>query len=238
MFEKITHNEAQQLLQSTTGQTLAPGDRSALENHLSKCIECRIYANNLTNLETDLRRVLHTQWNVQQPNLDLRAITDRASSKYNWNTLFNPAQAFGKVIIITSLFLGYFIISNIFGNRVSTQENKLPTMVPTPNNIPLVLTNSPTPLSPVTVTGLPTPECEPISYITHPGDTLGSIAAQFGISEVVIMLRNNLKTYAVSPNMEILIPICAGTSSQTAITPNNPMTIPPLTGTILPTQRE
>lgn len=237
MFE-IPHQEVQKLLQSAAGQTLAPDDKSAIENHLSKCIECSVYAKNLTNLEVNVRRVLHTQWDSQQPDLDLRAITALASSKFSWSTIFNPAHALGKAIIITSLFLGYFIISNIFGNQVSTPENNLPTTVPTPFNAALELTNSPTPSPSVTVTGRATQECEHLNYVTQAGDTLESIAAQFGVSEDVIAKRNNLKTYVVSPNMEILIPVCANIPSKTAIPPRKTLAIPSLTNTILPDQRE
>lgn len=234
MFE-LTHQEAQHLLQNAADQTLRADDKSALDAHLEKCVECSSYAKNLTALESGLRKVLHAQLDSRHPSLDLQAITNPAHS--TWTAVISPAHILGKVTIVTTLLLGYFIISNLLGGQLPITGNETPTMVPTPGDSKLVFTTSPTPSSPSTLIGL-TQGCEIINYIVKEDDTLESIAFQFTIPEKIITEYNNLKTDDPSPGKALSIPICNHTPSQAEGTHTNKMTITPLSETVLPTQRE
>ncbi len=232
MFE-ITHQEAQRLLQSAADQTLGADDKSALDAHLATCQACSNYANNLTALEADLRRVLHAQLDNQYPNLDLQAITSPATH-FTWTSLFSPTHAMGKATIIATLLLGYFIISNLFGGQLSISESKTPTIIPTPNDSTLVFTTSPTPSSPSTLIGLTTQGCENIIYVIQVDDTLKEIALQFGVPKEIIVEQNNLKLEELSPGKELSIPVCNHTPSHTASTLDHTTTITPLIETVLP----
>ena len=234
MFE-LTHQEAQRLLQSAADQKLGGDVKSALDAHLEQCVECRGYEKDLTALESGLRKVLHAQLDSQHPSLDLQAITNPAYS--TWTSVFSPAHALGKVTIVTTLLLGYFIISNLFGGQLPITGNETPTMVPTPNDSTLVFITSPTPSSPSTLIRL-MQGCEFINYIVGADDMLENIALQFGVSEKTIAEYNNLKTDDLSPGQALSIPICNHTPSQAAGTRTNTMTITPLIETVLPNQLE
>ena len=236
MFE-ITHQEAQRLLQNAADQTLGVEDRSTLDAHLATCKTCSSYASKLTTLETDLRRVLHTQLDNYLPNLDLQLIVN-STGRFTWPSLFNPAHALGKATIVVTLLMGYFIIANLFGGQFPITENKTPPIIPTPNNSTLAFTTSPTPSSPSTLIGLTTQGCESIIYITQVDDTLEGIALQFRVPEEIIAEHNNLKTDALPPGKELSIPVCNHTPSHITGTLTSTMTITPLIETVLPAQRE
>jgi LysM repeat protein len=240
MFD-ITHQKARMLLQSAADRQIAPDETSALNAHLEKCKECRDYANDLTNLEAGLRNALHAQWDHQQPKLDLQAITNPTLAKLMWVNFPSLTQSIGKVTIVTVLLLGYFMLANHFGIRIHSSNSETPANLPTPNELLLLSNTSPTPSAPTqltTMTKLTMQDCDVITYIVQATDSLESIAIKHGTSKELIMEYNNLTTEAVSPDMELFIPLCRNTPSRTASLPSNLITNTPIKGTILPDNPE
>ena len=257
---EITHQKAQALLQAAADGPLGPDEKSALDAHLAKCKVCRDYAASLTNLEASLRRVTHVQWDNQQPSLNLSAIIHppltkylsensaqsqrprwrdaslsifRIGSKFTWNNLLDHTHAMGKVTIVATLLLGYFLLANLFGFQLSASSRETPMMVPTPSDSSLFLASSPTPSAQLTLAGSTPKNCEAIAYIVQADDTLERIAVKYGITKEGILEYNNLTSETLFAGVELIIPLCKSTPSHTATT-----TITPLNGTIFPIQPE
>jgi len=230
---EITHQKAHALLQVAADQPLGADEKSALDVHLAKCKECNDYAKGLTSLEVGLRRILHAQWDMQRPDLNLQAITHPSQAKLIWNNLLSQTHVLGKVTIVAALVLGYVVIANLFGIKLPISANETPTTIPTPSELALALAISPTPSAQFTLTGLTTQACETVIYIVQQNDTLAYIALQHGLTEEAIQEYNNLNSNIVFTGMELAIPLCKNTPSQTAT-----ITTTPLDETIFPTQPE
>jgi len=77
---------------------------------------------------------------------------------------------------------------------------------PTPT--PTVVPPTPTPTATPTPTPPPTPTLAPMVYIVQPGDTLRSIASQFGTTADLLCTFNNLPNCnLIYPGQLLLIPI-------------------------------
>ena len=235
MFE-TTHQKARLLLRAAADQMLNQEEKTALDLHLAECKECRAYANNLSTLETSLRRAFHTNWDNQQPNLNLQKIITPAPAKLLWDNFFGQTGALGKATIVAALVLGYFVIANLFGIQSPIAGNETATTLPTPNKFASVYATSPTPSAQFSLTGSTSQVCETTSYRVQENDTLESIAFQYEITQESILVYNQLISNTVFTGMELVIPLCNSTPSRTAPIPKNMMTITPINGTIFPTQ--
>ena len=235
---EISHQKAQAFLQAAADSILPANSKVQLDAHLTACKDCREHKKNLRNLEDNLQRISHEQWDNYQPNLNLKAITNPSATRIVLGSLLGLTQGMGKATIVLALVLGYFLIVNLVSDQKFASQTEIPTTLPTPNALVFSAAKSPTPSSPSTLTGLTTQGCENIDYVIQADDTLESIALQFGVSKETIIKHNNLKTDDLSPGKELLIPLCNHTPSHTASTADNTLTITPLIGTLLPTQRE
>jgi LysM repeat protein len=235
---EIDHQKIRTLLQTAADRPLNAEEKSALDAHLAVCKACSDYAGNLTKLETQLRNVLHAQWDGQRPGLDFQAILHPSRGKLAWDTIFRQTRALEKVTIVVALFLGYIVIATLLGIRVPIVEQDTPTSVPTPNQLSSILATAPTPSARFTLTDMSTQACETVSYIVQANDTLEKIALEYGTSKETLMDYNSLNSNTVFTGMELAIPLCKSTPSHTANIPGNTLTITPITGTILPDQPE
>ena len=235
-MSKITHQRAQALLQIAVDQLLKPAEKSALAAHLTECKECSAYANNLSTLETSLRRIFHANWDTQHSNLNLQKIINPSPTKLLWNILFGQMGAMGKATIVAALLLGYFVIANLFGTRLPILSDETATTLPTPNEFAPVYSASPTPSAQFSLTGSTSQACETSIYLVQENDTLASIALQHGITQETILEHNNLISSTVFSGMELAIPLCNNTPSHTATLTENMITITPINETLFPTQ--
>ena len=235
-MSKITHQRAQALLQTAADQKLKPAESSALAAHLTECKECSSYANNLSALETSLRRVFHINWDNQRSNLNLQKIINPSPTKLLWNIFFGQMGAMGKATIVAALLLGYFVIANLFGTRFPILSGETATTLPTPNEFASVYSVSPTPSAQFSLTGSTSQACETSIYLVQENDTLASIAVQHGITQETILEHNHLISSTVFTGMELVIPLCNNTPSHTATITENMVTITPINETLFPTQ--
>jgi len=237
MFE-ITHQEARALLHAATDQKIDPGDKTVLNSHLSGCRSCSDYANSLENLEVNLRKVMHAKWDVQKPNLNVRVVIHPNPARIFWNNFMGQTHAMEKLSIVVVLVLGYILIANIVGIQSPVTREETPTPLPTPNELPVFISNSPTPSAVIPLTETVSENCETAIYVVLANDTLESIALRHGTTEETIQEINNLTSNTVYTGMELAIPVCNATPSHTATTTKNTLTITPLSGTLFPTQPE
>ncbi len=239
MYE-ITHQEAQRLVHLASDNTLRREDILVLNAHLEKCIECSDYAKKLAKLESELKRVLHTAFDSQLPNLNIQAIIKSTTnfSSFPWASIFDPTRVWGRVTISITLIIGYFIVANLFGGQLLTTGNQIPTYIPTPHDLTITNNMSPTPSTPSTMIGITAQECKTINYMVRDNESLDNIAVRFGVSIKLILTYSNLKQDEVIPGKELSIPICEQTPSLIASTTQNALTTTPLGENMHPTQAE
>ena len=237
MFE-ITHQEAQRLLHKFTDQILMREDLSILNAHLENCVGCSDYAKNLIELESGLRRILHTAIDSRSPHLNMQAILSSTTNfkKFPWVSIFDPTQIQGRVTMSIALILGCFIVTNLIGGQLLTTSKQIPTFIPTPHNLPITNNLSPTPSTPSTMILATAQECKTVNYVLQDNETLENIAVQFGVSKKLILTFNNLKPDDVFPGKELSIPLCDQTPSLIASTTQNAITITPSNEIIHPNQ--
>ena len=236
MFE-ITHQQARLLLQAAADRPLGAEERTALQVHLAHCQACSQHAGGLASLEDRLREAMRARWDLQRPGLDLGAILHPPAVKPAWGRFLGQGTALGKVAILAALFLGYVLVASLFGLRSPLSGGGTPASAPTPNEPALAFAASPTPPAHLTSTGLSTQGCETLVYIVQANDTLESIAMRHGATKEAILAYNvdyaQSASQTVFAGMQLVIPLCRGTPSQTATT-----TLTPILGTLLPVQPE
>ena len=237
MFE-ITHQEAQRLIHKLTDQILLKEDLLILNAHLENCVECSDYEKKLTELESGLRRILHTAIDSRSPHLNTQAILSSTKNFTNfpWVSIFDPTQVTGRVTMSIALMLGCFIVTNLIGGQLFITPNHVPTFIPASNNLTLTNYMSPTPSTPSTTLLVTAQECKTVNYVLRENETLENIAVQFGVSKKLILAYNNLKPDDVFPGKELSIPLCEQTPSLIASTTQNAITITPQGENINPTQ--
>lgn len=239
---EITHHKARALIQAAADQTLGPAERSTLDAHLTKCKQCRAYADHLTGLEANLRKALHTRWDTYRPNLNLQAIKHPSPAKLVWSSFFSQTHALGKVTVMAALLLGYFVIVNLIGIRTPISSDETPTALPTPNGFTSTSATSPTPSIQSALTDWTSQACKTVTYVVQENDTLASIATQHEITKETILEYNkdadSLVSNTVFTGMELVIPLCEKAPSRTASLPGSVLTITPINGTIFPDQPE
>jgi len=237
MFE-ITHQEAHALLHAASDQMIDPNDKTILDSHLSGCQLCSDYAKSLENLESTLRKSMHAKWDVQKPNLNVQAVIHPNPARLLWNNFMGQTHAMEKISIVVVLVLGYVLIANIVGIQSPITKEKTPTPIPTPNELAIFTSNSPTPSAVVPLMNTLSENCETSDYVVLANDTLESIALRHGTTREIIQEINNLASNTVYTGMKLVIPSCNTTPSHTATIIKNTLTITPLSGTLFPTQPE
>jgi len=202
---QITHDEARKLIQFNADEALNLQKKTALYAHLENCIECRVYAEDIKEVESRLLPVMKRQWNLQPVPLSMDALTSKRDSKIQTSISLATRTAMIGVVFVAFIFSAWqFALSN---RQTSGQSPVDVLPVPTPSK-----QSTSTKIMPQTT-------CEEILYIVQENDTLESIAHQFSISKEEIITINNMKTETVIRAMELIIPKCNSTPTGTAESP-------------------
>jgi LysM repeat protein len=195
---QITHEEAHKLIQFNVDEALDAQQKSTLFAHLKDCIECRAYAEGIQEIESILLPVMKRRWNISPIPLSIQAILARKTSRAQANIILATRTAAIGVVFLALMFSAWqFALS---GGQVSSP-------LPVGSILPV-----PTPSAQSTSTKSMSPNnCGEVRYVVRESDTLESIAHRFLVSKEVIVVANRLKTEAIHPAMELIIPICGST---------------------------
>ncbi len=197
---QITHQEARKLIQFRLDQMLKPQEENTLQSHLEHCLECRTFFNDIKEVENLLLPVMRQQWDRQPTPLSLAAVINKSKSPLQASIILATRTAMISVIFAAFVFSAWqFTVSN---HRSSTP-------------MPASVLPIPTPSGQSTSTRISFQNCEETSYQVRENDTLESVAIQFSISKNELMAVNHLRSEALSPKMELLIPICSSTPTGT-----------------------
>ena len=196
----ITHEEARKLIQFSSDEALKPQQLSMLEIHLKDCMECRIFAEEIKDVEDLLIPAMLRHWNFQPTPLSIEAITSRERFS------LKPFRLLITRTAIISIVFAAFIFS-AWEFSLSRDGNVTP--------MPISVLPIPTPSGQSTNTKSSVQSCEEMIYQVQENDTLEQIAAEFSASKEKIMASNHLSTEVIHIGMELLVPICNSTPTGT-----------------------
>lgn len=196
----MSHEEVRKLIQLNADEALAQQEKSALYAHLRDCLECRVYAEEIKELEGVLVPLLKKQWSLQPVPHFAAVILAQKTSKAHTNTILATRTAAIGVVLLAFIFSAWqFAVSG----RPGTSS--------LPVGSPLI----PTPSIQFTSTSITPQSCDRMIYTVRENDTLEYIARQFLVSKEDLMAINHMKTETVLPNMELTIPVCNFTPTST-----------------------
>lgn len=217
---ELAHQKFQTLLQVATDQALRPEEQMILDHHLSECLECQKYAQNLNLLEDGLRRVMQQQWNVRSKPLTVDAIKNRSQRTLAPSHF---AAAFSKFAFVPMLALTIFMVLTIKMTNPQKSSTELGVAL---SGTPSMAQIIPRPPASNTIAKLRTQTCRQVSYAAQKGETLGSIAIKFGVSKESIAAYNGLSSDTLDASLTLVIPICERTPLETTTTtPTAPNTL-------------
>ena len=214
----LTHLKAQYLLQAAADSILTPLDETDLTGHLAKCEECRHYAEHLSKLQDDLRRITRYRWNHINATLSADEIKNRSAIV---KTQAYNMQILGKFSVAMVVFAILFILTINISSTIKGTPAAISVLSLTPAE-GTVLT--PTPSITGTVTNSLVQECNDIAYVVQENDTLEIIAARHSVSKETIKQHNGLAADMLTVNMVLVIPICERTPANSTRTPTTTAT--------------
>lgn len=217
---EITHEEARKLIQFHADEALNVQEKNTLSTHLKDCTECRLYAEEIREVESILLPVMKKHWNLQSIPLSAAAIHAKGNSRTQTIAILATRTAAISIVLLAFIFSAWqFAISN--GQEAS--------------QLPIGLPPVPTPSTQFTSTKATAQNCAGILYTVKEHDTLESIAHQFSVPKKEIKVANNMTTETVHAAMELTIPICnftpTGTINPTILGTNYTPSTSPTTST-------
>ena len=197
---QISHETARQLIQFDMDRYLRPQEKKSLQNHLVDCQECRRFAEEIQEVETLLVPAMRNHWNLQPAPFPIEAVRGKRKTEVQPSHFLVMRTA-----LISVLFAAFVFSAWQFGFSNPSTSTPLPAGV-----FPI-----PTPSGQSTKTRVSFSNCEEVTYQVQENDTLEGIAAQFSAPKDKIIALNHLRTEAVVPGMELLIPVCHSTPTGT-----------------------
>lgn len=108
----VTHADARRYLDVGRDQ-LTRSEREALQAHLSTCTDCEAYDREVTALQADLTRVLHTRWDSARPAADLTLrLKVRLTARTRVQRVWRVATSLASVALLTIVTLATVLVLN------------------------------------------------------------------------------------------------------------------------------
>lgn len=195
MIMQISHEKARALIQFSMDRALDSVEENALSAHLQTCVNCVLFKDDLTKLDTSLHKFLSRHSATRYKPLAIGPLTGRVNTKQNW---LRPA-----------VMAGFMVMVFIFTWQFSGEDHS-----PT-SPAPYLLSSIPTPSISTTYAALTSQGCKKVNYIIQEGDTLEDIASFFKVSTSTIKSQNDLSTANLKTGNELVILVCGAPPSQT-----------------------
>ena len=208
---ELTHEEARQLIQFDPDHALTQNKQTLLRAHLKGCADCRAYHANLNEIEINLQRVMHREWDLRPTPLSIAVLTSKRNFIGRLNILLATRTALVSIALLVFIF-------GIWQIKLITSY--------TSNRTPLNILPVPTPSAQLTSTTIGVQNCEEIRYIVQENDTLEGLAEQFSTSKESIMTANDMKIEAIRGGTELIIPVCDYTPTSTVNPPTGTIYTP------------
>jgi len=104
-MEKISHQQAHNMLQDLVDHPLTSKNQTRLDAHLTECCDCRQYAEQLHLLENNLRRVMQERWHGQNANISFVTIQTRSRRLRMRNKIRNSVKALAAIALLATLLI-------------------------------------------------------------------------------------------------------------------------------------
>jgi len=225
-MEPITHQIIRALLQAAADRPLLAAEQATVRTHLAQCKECQAYATQLDELQDGLRRVTRQQWNKSAASLPLQTIKERSRRMQHQKRVTANIGRFAVAPLLVFAFV--LVIRMVVPPQIAA--NTIVLTIQTPQ----LAQRTPTPTHPNTSTESIVQECNKVAYVVQKGDTLGAIAARFGVEPEAILSFNGLASDRLDPNTTLIIPICGATPTGTSTAPAVTITTQPLDAMLAP----
>lgn len=197
---QITHDKARKLIQLNADEALSGQEMSRLSAHLGECLECRIYAEELKEVESILAPLMKRQWSLQSIPYPVVILPVRKNIKAWMSTLLTTRKAAIGVVLLAFVFSAWqFALSDRQGS----------------NPLPIGILPVPTPSTQSTSTMSTSQSCEEMHYVVREGDTLEDIAQHFAVPKEEITALNHMKAETIHAGMELILPLCSFTPTST-----------------------
>ncbi len=219
MIPVISHAQARALLESAADQPLRAEERESLDGHLSACHKCRLYEEELANVQQSLQSSLQSRWSLAIAPLSIEEILQAAKVVEKSQP---PLKVFSRLALAPSMIIVLLAITLSFGLSQISGIGTNPTQTLTSTAM-----LAPTPSLQILSTQLMMAKCESIPYEVQENETLTHIAQQFSISKEIIMAYNGLTTDALPAHAQLRIPLCHSTPLAGSQTPASTLTITP-----------
>ena len=205
---QITHEEARWLIEYDADRALNSEKQRVLTAHFQECESCRLHAVEMNNLENILREVMKKHWNQHPLPLSMDSINIRTQDT---NSLLAWRVSLVSIAMVTFFFLIWGFKMTAFNSSGQTPLGNL--SVPTPSV-------QSTTASTITIST----QCNYVIYEVQEFDTLDGIADKFFVSREEIMAFNNMRSDQINTSMELFIPQCDITPTDTVRTPTTTLT--------------
>lgn len=198
---QITHEEARQLIHFNTDEALNPQEKTVLSTHINICFECRVYAEEIQEVERILLPMMKKHWNRRPMPLSISDLRVKRVAK--------PSSS-NMILAMRTALIGFVFVALVFTAWQFTFSGQQ-----LPGLSPVIVASVPTPSIESTNTTINPKSCDVIQYRVQANDTLASIAYQFSISKDEIVSINRLRTETVNTGMTLKIPACRFTPTGT-----------------------
>ena len=197
---QITHEEARRLIQINADAALNPQQKTMLLTHIRTCLESRVYAEEIQEVENILLPMMKKAWNrhpIPLSSSDLKVGRSIESSH-------------GNLLAMRTAIVSFIFVAFVFSAWQLTRSGQ-----PLPGLSPLKVSSVPTPSIESTNTTISSKSCDLIHYQVQESDTLASLTDRFSISKDELLSLNNLKTETINSGMTLLLPDCNLTPTST-----------------------
>lgn len=205
------HKDIRTLIQHNADEALDADERALMLEHVKGCPSCKMYADELRDLESTIRQSMMNRWNARHLPVSIEPIRQagkRGAVRPAYHVAFRLAAVSALVVS-----LALFIFQSVQKTSNAPAYQAL-AIIPTPS---LIATNS---MSATVV-------CPDILYVVKAGDTLASVAKRFGVSEERIREANALRGDGLPTGSRLNIPICNSTPTSATLPFTSTFTLTP-----------
>lgn len=205
------HKDIRALIQRHADKVLSPDERSLMLDHIRSCPSCKMYADELRDLESALRQSMMNRWDARHLPVLIEPIKQgikRGATRPAYHVAFRLAAASALVVS-----LALFIFQSV-QKTPNVPAYQALAVIPTPS---LTATNS------MSVTAV----CPDILYVVKEGDTLASVAKRFRVSEEKIREANALQSDVLPSGSRLSVPACNSTPTSATLPSTSAFTLTP-----------
>src|SRR5919201_1318550 len=108
---QLTHEQAHRLIQLNLDEALNADEAATLASHLSGCMDCQSYANEMSEVERLLPSMMKSHWRLQPIPLSISSLIERSTKSQASSFLTIRTAAISLVFVALFFSAWQFVIS-------------------------------------------------------------------------------------------------------------------------------